>query len=196
MALVAILILATAGAIYWTAARSQAYELNGRVLSPAEQAPALDLTDQHGNPFTLAQELGKVAAVSFGSTHCDDTGVTTLNTCAIVKNALGEDAYQADFIYVTFDPENDTQERLNERLAPVDPAIIGLRGTNEQTAQLLDAYAVAVERTGEASPSSGCQFDYEPRISLIDKDGNLRVTYLPGTDPQKTAQDIEHLANE
>ncbi len=196
MALVAILILAAAGAIYWTAARSEAYELNGRVFSPAEQAPALDLTDQHGNPFTLAQEAGKVAVVSFGSTGCDDTGVSTLNTFAIVKNALGDDAYRADFIFVTFDPEGDTQERLNERLASVDPTFIGLRGTDEQTAQFVDAYAIAVERNGEASASSGCQVDYEPRIYLIDKDGKLRVIYLPGPDPLKIAQDVEHLATE
>ena len=68
MALVAIIILGAAGTIYWVAARSEAYEIHGRVISPLARAPALDLTDQNGSPFTLSQEAGKVAVVFFWCT--------------------------------------------------------------------------------------------------------------------------------
>lgn len=196
MALVTILIFVTGGAIYWIADRAEGYALHGRAISPPIQAPSLDLTDQHGNPFSLSQEAGKVAVVSFGSTRCPAAGLSMLDNFAIIKNALGDDADLADFIFVTIDPENDTQDHLKEELASVDPAFIGLRGSEEQTTQVLDAYAITFERTGTATASTDCQFDYEERVFLIDKDGKLRVTYLPGTDPQEIAQDIEHLASE
>ncbi len=119
-----------------------------------------------------------------------------LDNFAIIKNALGDDADRAAFIFVTIDPENDTQEHLKEALASIDPSFIGLWGSDEQTAQVLDNYGITFERTGTATASTDCQFDYEERVYLIDTNGKLRVTYLPGTDPQEIAQDIEHLASE
>jgi protein SCO1/2 len=196
MALVAILILGAAGTIYWVAARSEAYEIHGRVISPLAPAPALDLTDQNGSPFSLSQEAGKLALVYFGSTRCPDAGQSAIHDFATVRNNLGDDAYLVDFIFVTFDPEYDTQERLKEELASVDPSFIGLRGTDEQTTQVLDAYGVTVERTGEANSSTDCQFDSNARTYLIDKEGKLHVIYLPGIDPLKIAQDVKHLAAE
>ena len=116
MALVAIIILGAAGTIYWVAARSEAYEIHGRVISPLARAPALDLTDQNGSPFTLSQEAGKVAVVFFGSTRCPDAGQAAIDDFATVRNNLGDDAFLTDFVFVTFDPEYDTQERLKEAL--------------------------------------------------------------------------------
>jgi protein SCO1/2 len=140
--------------------------------------------------------VGKVAVVSFGSTRCPDTGPTMLDEFATIRSNLGDSAYLVDFIFVTLDPQNDTQERLKDELASVDPSFIGLRGTDEQTAQILDAYGMTVERNGAATASAGCRFEDNARVYLIDKDGNLRVTYLPGADPLKIAQDIDHLASE
>lgn len=196
MALVTILIFVTAGTIYWIADRAEGYELNGRAYSPVAPAPPLDLTDQHGSPFSLAQEAGKVAVVSFGSTRCPDTGPTMLDDFATIRSNLGDYAYLVDFIFVTFDPENDTPERLKDVIASIDPSFIGLRGDDEQTAQILDAYGMPIERNGAASSANGCHFEDNARIYLIDKEGRLRVTYLPGTDPLKIAQDVEHLASE
>jgi protein SCO1/2 len=196
MALVTILIFVTAGAIYWIADRAEGYELNGRAYSPVAPAPPLDLTDQHGSPFSLAQEVGKVTVVSFGCTRCPDGGPTKLDEVATLRCNLGDYAYLVDFIFVTFDPENDTQERMTDAIASVDPSFIGLRGDAEQTTQVLDAYGMTVERKDAASTATGCQFEDNARVYLIDKEGNLRVTYVPGTDPLKIAQDIEHLAKE
>jgi protein SCO1/2 len=196
MALVTILIFMAAGSIYWIADRAEGYELNGRAYSPVAPAPPLDLTDQHGNPFSLAQEAGKVAVVSFGSTRCPDDGPTMLDDFATIRSNLGDHAYLVDFLFVTFDPETDTQERMTDAIASVDPSFIGLRGDDEQTARILDAYDMTIERNDTASSSTGCHFEDNARVYLIDKNGNLRVTYVPGTDPLKIAQDIEHLASE
>ncbi len=189
-----ILILGTGILIFWIAARTEGYELNGRVISPPAQAPALDLTDQNGSPFSLAQESGKIAVVSFGSTRCPATGSAVLEDFERIRSNLGDSAYMVDFIFVTFDPDNDTQEQLKDALAAVDPSFIGLRGDGDQIAPILEAYGVTIDRSGETDSSTGCLFDYEPRLYLIDKDGNLRVTYLPGADPVKVAEDIDYLA--
>ncbi|HEY4752940.1 MAG TPA: SCO family protein, partial [Candidatus Limnocylindrales bacterium] len=46
----------------------------------ARPAPPLQLTDQNGQPFTLASELGRPVLVFFGYTHCPDVCPATIGT--------------------------------------------------------------------------------------------------------------------
>ena len=55
-------------------------------------------------------------SIYFGYTTCPDLCPTTLNDFTIVKDDLGDDVSDVDFIFVTFDPERDTQERIKEYL--------------------------------------------------------------------------------
>lgn len=196
LALLAIGALVAAGAIYWETNRSDAYEFNGGQISPAQAAPPLDLTDQQGEPFTLAQEDGKVALVYFGYTTCPDLCPTTLNDFAIVKDDLGDQSADVDFVFVTFDPERDTQDRMKQYLEFFDPAFIGLRGDDEQTQQVLQEYGVTTKRKEYPNSSTKYLFDHSALIYVIDKEGKLRLTYPYGTDPAMIAEDIEYLASE
>lgn len=196
LALLAILVVAVAGIVYWATNRTEAYEFNGGELIPPAAAPALDLTDQQGKPFTLAQEAGKVTLIYFGYTTCPDLCPTTLNDFGIVKDDLGAAAEQVDFVMVTFDPERDTQERLNQYLAFFDPAFVGLRGDDAQTQQFLQDYGVTIKRVEYPNSSTGYLIDHTALIYVIDKEGRLRLTYPYGTDPLLIAEDVQHLVNE
>lgn len=197
LALVAIGLLIAAGVIYWSGNRTEAYKFEGGEIIPPAAAPALDLTDQHGQPFSLDQEQGKVALVYFGYTTCPDLCPTTLNDFAIVKDSLDpETADQVDFLLVTFDPERDTEARLQEYLGFFDPAFIGLRGTDAQTAQVLADYGVTIKRVEYPESSTGYLIDHTALIYVIDKQGRLRLTYPYGTDPAAIVKDVEHLVSE
>lgn len=196
LALLAILAVIAGGVIFWATNRTEAYQFNGGEISPAAQAPALALTDQNGEPFTLANEEGTVSLIYFGYTTCPDLCPTTLNDFAIVKDDLGEGADEVDFIMVTFDPERDTQERMKEYLNFFDPDFIGLRGDEAQTQQFLQDYGVTIKRVEYPNSSTGYLIDHTALIYVIDKEGRLRLTYPYGTDPLMIAEDVQHLITE
>ena len=197
LAVLAILAIIAGAVIYWATNRTEAYEFNGGEISPAAVAPPLDLTDQNGEPFTLAREEGKVVLIYFGYTTCPDLCPTTLNDFAIVKEGLTpEEAADVDFMLVTFDPERDTQERLLEYLDFFDPAFIGLRGDDAQTQQFLEGYGVTIERVEYPNSSTGYLIDHTAMIYVIDKEGRLRLTYQYGTDPELILEDVQQLVTE
>src|SRR5215218_3512130 len=72
----------------------------------------LELTDHNGVPRTLADFKGKVVVVFFGFTHCPDACPTTMAELASVAKGLGEDSGRLQVLFVTVDPERDTQELL------------------------------------------------------------------------------------
>lgn len=196
LALLAILVVAAGVVIYWATNRTEAYQFNGGEISPAAQAPSLALTDQNGEPFTLADESGTVSLIYFGYTTCPDLCPTTLNDFTIVKDDLGENAAGVDFIMVTFDPERDTQARMQEYLNFFDPDFIGLRGDDAQTQQFLQDYGVTIKRVEYPNSSTGYLIDHTALIYVIDKEGRLRLTYPYGTDPLMIAEDVQHLVTE
>ncbi len=196
LALLAALVVIAGGVVYWATNRTDAYVFNGGEISPAAAAPALDLTDQNGAPFTLAQENGTVSLIYFGYTTCPDLCPTTLNDFTIVKDDLGDAAEQVDFIMVTFDPERDTQARMKEYLNFFDPDFVGLRGDDAQTQQFLQDYGVTIKRVEYPNSSTGYLIDHTALIYVIDKEGRLRLTYPYGTDPLMIAEDVQHLTTE
>ena len=172
-----------------------AYAFHGGEYIPAWTAPALDLTDQNGNPFSLADQRGRVVLVYFGYTTCPDLCPTTLSDFHVVKVELGADAGRVDFVLATFDPERDTQARLKEYLNFFDPDFIGLRGGQAQTEAFKRDYGVVVKRVDYPDSATGYLLDHTALVYVIDPEGLLRLSFPYGTDPALIAQDLRHLLN-
>lgn len=168
------------------------YTYKGGTLTPSEKAPALDLVDQQGQPFSLREQEGKVVLLYFGYTYCPDFCPTTLAEMQSVEDELGNEADRVEVVMVTVDPERDTPERLNEYMSFFNPEFIGLSGTPEQTLQIQRAYGVtAVKR--EAEGSSQYLVDHSTSLYAVDPEGYLRVVWPYGTEPKDIASDVEHL---
>jgi protein SCO1/2 len=195
-AVLAVAVVAVAAAAVWSVTRTDAYVFKGGEITPPRAAPPLDLVDQNGEPFTLAQEEGNVLLVYFGYTTCPDLCPTTLNDFAIVKDELGEAGANVHYVLVTFDPERDTQERLSEYLGFFDPSFVGLRGTAEQTEAFKQAYGVTTKRVEYPESATKYLIDHTALIYVIDKQGRLRLTYPYGTDPMAIVEDMRHLVDE
>ena len=76
-------------------------------------APALELIDQDGNPFSLASLRGQQVMVFFGYTHCPDVCPATVG---IVNQALITTGEGPRAVFVSIDPERDDSAAMHQYL--------------------------------------------------------------------------------
>jgi protein SCO1 len=98
-----------------------AQKFNGVDITGANYARDFALTDHTGAKRTLADYRGKVVAIFFGFTQCPDVCPTTLNDLAQVKKRLGKDGERLQVIFITVDPERDSQAVLERYVPAFDP---------------------------------------------------------------------------
>ncbi len=158
---------------------------HGVVITPANPAPAIHLTDSNGQPFSLSGQRGKVVLLYFGFTNCPDECPATMAKLKVTMSMLGNLSQDVQVAMVTTDPARDTQARLKQWMTEFNPTFLGLFGTAEQLQQAYKGYGVAVENGGET---------HTTYLYVIDPNGNLRLTYNgPGMDPQQVAEDVQNL---
>src|SRR5688572_2410723 len=191
LTLAAVLLIGLSGCL-----PGESYKYHGGVLDPVKAAPPLDLTDQHGQPFSLTTAEEKVRLLYFGYTTCPDFCPTTLTDFLTVKEELGDEANEVEFILVTVDPERDTQARLQEYLDFFDPEFVGLRGDQSQTDAALRGYGVFAQKSEQPGSATGYLVDHSTLIYVLDEKGNLRLTYAYGTDPADITVDVRHLLDD
>ena len=80
---------------------------SGTALSDAAPAPDFVLTDQFGDPFSLADARGRAVALSFLFTNCPDVCPVVTTQLKRLHDDLGEDADSVAFVTVSVDPERD-----------------------------------------------------------------------------------------
>ena len=104
-------------------------------ITGADYAKDFSLTDHTGKPRTLADFRGKAVLVFFGYTRCPDVCPTTLAEFKLILQKLGEDAGRVQVLFVTVDPERDTQQILAQYVPAFDAGFLGLYGDAAATAR-------------------------------------------------------------
>lgn len=169
------------------------YQFHGSEIAPARTAPEIVLPTVGGESFRLSEQQGKLVLIFFGYTRCPDVCPLTLSEFKQVKEALGERADQVEFVFITVDPERDTPELMAEHVARFDPEFVGLSGSAAELDPVWRAYGVY----HEAVPmSAGYSMDHSAFTYLIDKAGNLRLTYGFGTPVEDLLADVRELLKE
>ena len=167
-------------------------KFNATDITGVDFGNALNLTDHTGKVRSLNDFKGKVVALFFGYTHCPDVCPTTMNDMKQTKKLLGENADELQVLFVTLDPERDTQSLLAQFVPAFDSSFIGLYGTKEQTATVLKdfkIFAAKVENKGR----SGYTIDHSAGVYVFDKTGKIRLYVDYGTKPDMIAGDIQKL---
>lgn len=100
------------------------------------------LTDQTGASVTAAQVLDKPSLVYFGYTSCPDVCPVDVARNIEVVDALEEQGYEVNPVFITIDPERDTPEVLAEYAEVMHPRLRALTGTPEQIRDVAKKYAV------------------------------------------------------
>jgi protein SCO1/2 len=154
----------------------------------------LNLTDHNGKPRKLADFRGKVVTVFFGFTHCPDVCPTTLAELSQVAKALGPDADKLQVLFVTVDPERDTQKVLAQYVPAFHPAFLGLYGDAEATARAAKEFKVYHSK----QPAKGGSYsvDHSAGTFILDRHGRLRLFAQYGQGAEAILHDIRLLMRE
>jgi protein SCO1 len=183
------LALALGGGWWWL---NRNYQFQGVLIDPPARAADFTLTDQNGKPFRLSDQRGKTVLIYFGYTNCPDVCPITMTDYKRIKTGLGSQADKVQFVFITVDPERDTNERLKAYLANFDSSIIGLTADQATLEPVWKAYGVYQQKQDEGS-AAGYLVDHTSRIYVIDPDGNWRINYPFGMETSKIVQDLEHI---
>lgn len=137
----------------------------------ARSRVAFNLFTQHGAPFTERDIAGLPTALFFGFTFCPDICPTTLVDLSSDLEALGADGDRIKVVFVSIDPDRDTQARLEEYMSSFDPRIVAVSGSPESIAAIASAYGAKYRKV--PTPSGGYTFDHSSAVFLLDRDGGM-----------------------
>jgi protein SCO1 len=202
--ILAILALGLGSALAWLAF-DRPYSFQGSLIASPQPASDFTLTDQNGRPFRLSAQRGSVVLLFFGYTNCPDVCPATLTEYKQLRVRLGDQASDVRFLFVTVDPDRDTVARLREHLSLFDPSITGLTGDGLDA--VWQAYGIVRQIRQDSTPGDGAggaiaagvgaySVDHTARLFVIDRQGNLRLTYPFGFPLQGILEDVQHLLRE
>jgi protein SCO1/2 len=143
-------------------------------ITGADYGKTLALTDHHGKARSLEDFRGKAVVLFFGFANCPDVCPTTLADMAQVMRQLGPDAGRVQVLFVTVDPERDTQGVLAKYVPAFDPGFLGLRGDLDATRAAAKEFKVYFEKRPAATPGS-YSVDHSAQSYVIDPRGRLRL---------------------
>lgn len=132
------------------------------------------LTDQHGAPWSLAAQHGKVVALFFGYTHCVDTCPATLAKLAKAIGEQGSASSDAEIAFVTVDPQRDTPAVLAKYVSRFSGAkIAGLTGTPAQIVDVERAYHVWAQHIPGRRGNDDYDEAHTAVVFVIDRNGRI-----------------------
>jgi protein SCO1/2 len=170
----------------------QAASFQNTDVTGLDYAKGFSLTDHTGKPRTLADYKGKVVVVFFGYTQCPDVCPTTMAEMAGVMQKLGPQADQVQVLFITLDPERDTQSLLASYVPAFDKRFVGLYGTPEQTAKTAKDFKVFYSKVPGKDPGS-YTIDHMAGSFVFDKEGRLRLFIRHGGNAESIVHDIRQL---
>jgi protein SCO1 len=166
------------------------------------QGPMVETTGKAliGGPFTLVDQTGRTVTdqdfrgrymlVFFGFTHCPDVCPAELQVMSASLDELGPKADEIVPIFITLDPERDTQEAMGAFVKNFGLCFVGLTGSPEAIAAAADAYRVAYAKIYEDTRKPDYSIDHSGLVYLMGKDGEY-ITHFPyGTPAAKMTETL------
>jgi protein SCO1/2 len=128
----------------------------------------------------------------FGYTSCPDVCPTTLAELKQALGQLGDQAQGVEVLFVTVDPKRDTPERMQEYVNHFNPSFIGLSGSESELSKAWNDYGIFREEVSGTS-AAGYFVNHTARVTLIDPQGNLRVSFPTNTPVEDIVHDLNLL---
>ena len=163
---------------------------NGSNLTEAKFNSYFELTSHKGEKKTTKDFKGKVVAIFFGFASCPDICPTTMIELKNIKSQLGKNSDKLEVLFVSLDPERDTQELLSAFIPSFDSSFIGLTGSIENIEKITQQFKVYRKKVIQGNSYT---IDHSSGIYLLDKEGMIRVRHPYGSEIQLIVEDIEKL---
>lgn len=160
-------------------------------ISGAEFGRRLELTDHNGRLRHLEDFRGKATVLFFGYTACPDVCPSTLAKFAAVMQALGPDAARVQVLFVTLDPERDSEARLKEFVPWFHPSFLGLYGSRAATDAVAREFRIYSAR--REGGGLGYVLDHSAGAYVFDPQGRLRLYVADGAPVDDIASDLRQL---
>ena len=186
-----LLLVSLAGMVSCQRADTMKLDLKGTDLSGTDLGGDFSLTDHTGKTRRLHDFRGQVVALFFGYTHCPDICPTTLLEYSMVVKELGPAGDKLQVVFVTVDPERDTQSVLASYVPHFGSRFVGLTGSENQLRQVMKAYKVVAQRV--PLPDGGYSVDHSAGSYLLDTEGQVRVYEPYGSTVAMLTHDIRQL---
>ncbi|MFZ6744900.1 SCO family protein [Undibacterium sp. JH2W] len=167
-------------------------KFNNTDLTGLDYARDFALTDHNGKARTLADFKGKAVVIFFGYTQCPDVCPTTMAEMAGVMKLLGPDADKVQVLFVTLDPERDTQALLASYVPNFDQRFLGLYGDAAATAKVAKEFKVFYQKVEGKTPGS-YTMDHTAGSYVYDPQGRIRLFLRHGQGPEPVAHDLKIL---
>jgi protein SCO1/2 len=158
-------------------------------ITGADYANGFSLTDHNGVHRSLQDFKGKVVIVFFGFTQCPDVCPTALAELAELKRKLGSQGDRLQGIFITVDPERDTEEVLKAYMANFDPSFIALRPTMAQLPEVAKAFKIYYKKS-EGKTAGSYTMDHSAGSYVFDPEGRVRLYMRYGSGVDALASDI------
>lgn len=161
-------------------------------LTGLEYAKDFALTDHNGKARSLADFKGKAVVIFFGYTQCPDVCPTTMAEMASVMKLLGNDAEKVQVLFVTVDPERDTQALLSAYVPTFDPRFLGLSGDQAATVKVAKEFKVYYQKAAGKTADS-YTMDHTAGSYVFDPQGRIRLFLKHGQGAEPIAHDLKIL---
>jgi len=141
----------------------------------------------NGRPVTAEAFRGKVVALYFGYSHCPDVCPATLANLTDMAGKVHSPDLRV--LFVTVDPDRDTDTVLADYAKAFSPQVVGLRGSANELADLARRYRVAYTVT------KGPPYEvmHSNAVFFFDRDGRARLVTTDTADTAAMAEDVKRL---
>lgn len=129
-----------------------------------------DLTSHRGEAVRPAEWTGRPTMVFFGFTWCPDVCPTTLSDISNWLEELGPDADRLNIVFISVDPERDTQQVLADYLSNFDSRITGLTGPRAEIERAAAGFRARFEKVPQGDDYT---MDHTAGVFLFYADGRF-----------------------
>lgn len=138
------------------------------------------LSDQDGKSFTEKDLDGRYTLLYFGFTSCPAICPTELQKVNVAMGQAGAVADKVQPVFITIDPDRDTQKVMKAYVTQFHPRLIGLTGTQGEIDVAAKAYHVYARKVKDAKLSD-YTMDHSSYIYFIGPDRKVIALYGPSS---------------
>jgi protein SCO1 len=154
---------------------------------------SLNLIDHNGGPVTSQSFKNQPSLIFFGFTHCPEVCPTTITTLDKILQDLKNKIIQTNIVFITLDPERDTQNHLKEYINYFSKNIIAITGSIKDIKKLSKNWGVFYEKI--STDKDEYTLNHTATVFMVDKNGNYRGTIAWGENEQSIIQKIIKLSS-
>lgn len=148
------------------------------------------LQREGGKPVSLSDFKGNVVVLYFGFASCPDVCPTSLAIIgSAMKSLSAEEVADVKGLFISLDPERDTDENLKQYAEYFHKNFSGITGTLEQIERVARRYGTYFIKVAGSSESS-YTIDHTSATFIIGRDGKFVVSKTHGTSAKEITEAI------